>query len=53
MLQHLSELGVQGVRPTGEGRRKVGSVQLVKDPRETGKHIIHSNTGNFFPRVAN
>lgn len=52
MLYCLSELGVQGDRPMGEGRGG-GGIQLVKDPPETGKHIIHSNTGNFFPRVAN
>lgn len=53
MLYHLSELGVQGDRPMGMGRKEVGGIQLVKDPTEIGKHIIHSNTGNFFPRVAN
>lgn len=53
MQHHLSELGVQGDRPMGEGRREVGGIQVVKDPTETGKHIIHSNAGNFFPRVVN
>lgn len=53
MLYHLSELGAQGDMSMGEGRREVGGIQLVKDPTETGKHIIHSNTGNFSPRVAN
>lgn len=53
MLHRLSELAVQGDRPMGEDRREVGGIQVVKDPTETGKHIIHSNAGNFFPRVAN
>lgn len=53
MLYCLSELGVQGERPMGEGGREVGDIQLVKDPRETGRHIIHSNMGNFVPGVAN
>lgn len=53
MLYCLSELGVQGDRPMGEGGREVGGIQLVKDPTETGRHIIHSNMGNFVPRVAN
>lgn len=49
MQQHLSELGAKGDGPMGEDRREVGGIQLVKDPTDTGKHIIHSNTGNFFP----
>lgn len=53
MLHNLSELGVQGHRPMGGDRREVGGIQLVKDPTETDKHIIHSNTGNFSLRVAN
>lgn len=53
MLYWLSERGVQGDRPMGEGGREVGSIQLVKDPTKTGRHIIHSNMGNFVPGVAN